>query len=341
LTGTIWLDPRTRELRVIEYRFTNVPAEWRPDRLGGSIEVHRFEPGFWVTRFWHQRTPLLRRAGGGASGGSGGSGGSGRERLLGFAERAVEVTAVVPAVDTTDRVATAVILAQREAETRARVASVAGIVVDSLGSPVADAEVGLLGTAIAATSDRTGRFTLAGLPTGTQVLRVRKIGYLVKYFAIQLAGGQAWDGRITIARAPQVLGEILVVGKYGKPARYANTTKYDDFYRRRAARQGRYLTREEIDASQARQISDLLARMPGIRIRAARPAEGQPVEFSTCPGMGVRVWIDGQKVSGPVEMVLPLINPWEVEVMEVYQGESQIPAEFRDGACAAIVMWTR
>jgi hypothetical protein len=30
-----------------------------------------------------------------------------------------------------------------------------------------------------------------------------------------------------------------------------------------------------------------------------------------------------------------------VEAIEIYQRESIIPAQFRDNACAAIVMWTR
>ncbi len=328
IEGTMWVDLARRELRVIEYRFTGLPREWRPDRAGGAIEVHRMEPGFWITRFWYQRMPVVATR-------------QGRQRLIGFRELGAEVVALLPTIDTTDRVAAAQAIAERAAETRARVARLEGVVVDTLGYPVEAAEVDVMGTEHRSTTDREGRFAIDGIPPGQQLIRARKLGYRVQYFGIRLQAGQVAEGRIGLVREPQVLGEIVVTGRYGKPARYANTAKYDDFYRRRATASGRFLTREDIDKSAAGRISELLRAIPGVRVSFATPGMAEEVSFLNCAPSSVSVWIDGQRLTGLVGEILPLIAPLDIEALEVYQRQSIIPPQFRDNACAAIVMWTR
>jgi hypothetical protein len=327
MMGTFWIDPTTRELTVIDYTFANLPKEWRADRLGGSIEVHRFEPGFWITRFWHQRTPNVT---------FGKAGGGGKVRSI--RERGGEVTGLV-VVDTTDRVATAIAIQQQLQAGRARIAKMAGTVVDTLGYPVADAEVSILGTNYQAATSSTGQFVLDGLPLGLQIARVRKIGYRVQFTPVRFAAGEVWAGKIRVKKLAQVLGEIVVVGKYGKPPQYANTAKYDEFYRRRAAHVGRYLTREDIDNRRAVRISELLTGIPGVRIGFDRPG-GDEIEIVGCQGQP-SIWIDGQRMSGTTQELLRVITPTDVEAMEIYTRESQMPAEYREGTCAAIVMWTR
>jgi len=326
VSGTMWIDPLSRELKVIDYRFTGTPSDWRPDRFGGSLEFHRAEEGFWVTRFWYQRTPVIDSA---------------RGRLKHYREIGAEVVGVTPTVDTTDRVATVQAIIQQETAIRMRVARIAGQVVDTLGYPVPDVEVLIMGTEFQTTTGRDGRFAMDGLPLGLQIARARKVGYKVQYFTIRLAGGQQWEGKIGIRRLPQFLGEILVVGKYGKPPEYAGTSKYDEFYRRRSKRVGKFLTRTEIDKLASGRIADLLRGIPGVRSSFVAPGQPEDVSFLNCPSFNVSVWIDGQKMTGAVGEVLPLITPSDVEAIEVYQRQSLIPPEYRDNSCGAIVMWTR
>ncbi|MFN0182159.1 MAG: carboxypeptidase regulatory-like domain-containing protein [Gemmatimonadales bacterium] len=328
LTGTFWIDRSSRELKVIDYAFTPIDKSWRPERTGGSIEIHRMDPGFWVARFWYQRVPNLIRNR------------NGRERVETFREHGAEVVSATVVVDTTDRVAAARAFVQQQEEVRRRFASMEGLVVDSQGYAVPEVEVAMLGTEFQTTTDTTGRFVLRGLPLGLQVMRARKVGYKVQYFSARLVAGEEWTGKVLVARLPQILSEIVVVGKWGKPAKYANTGKYDAFYRRRAARSGRYLTREEIEKRPATRLSQLLAGMPGLRVGFDRPG-GDEIEFATCPSNGVSMWVDGQRLSGTVGELLKVITASDIEAMEVYSRDSQIPAEFRDSACAAIVMWTR
>ena len=324
IEGTMWIDPASRELKVVDYGFAGVSPSWHPDRFGGSLEFHRSEIGFWITRFWYQRVPRLDAA-----------------RLRGYSEDGAEVMGITATIDTTDRIAVTRAIIKQEMEVRRRVAKLTGTVVDTLGYPVGDAEVSILGTEYQASSTRNGTFAIDGLPVGMQIVRVRKVGYKVQYFSIRLAGGQEWDGKVAIRKLPQSLGEVTVVGKYGKPPQYANTSKYDDFYRRRSKRVGRFLNREEIDQRAAGKIAELLQSMPGVRIGFTAPLQSEEISFLNCTASGVGVWIDGQKMTGDVGEILPLITPSDIEAIEVYQRQILVPPEYRDNSCAAIVMWTR
>lgn len=324
IEGTMWIDPVSRELKTIDYHFTGVSADWHPERFGGSLEIHRSEIGFWVTRFWYQRIPRVEAG-----------------KLRGYHEDGAEVVAVTATIDTTDRIAVAQAIVKQENEVRRRVAKLAGTVVDTLGYPVGEAEVTILGTDRTTNSSRDGSFGIDGLPPGMQIVRVRKVGYKAQYFSIRLSGGQEWDGKVAIKKLPQVLGEVVVVGKYGKPPKYANTAKYDDFYRRRASKVGRFLTREEIDQRAAGKISELLRSMTGVRIGFTAPQQSEEISFLNCASVNVGVWIDGQKMTGNVGEILPLITPSDIETIEVYQRQVLVPPEYRDNSCAAIVMWTR
>ncbi|MEO8452462.1 MAG: carboxypeptidase regulatory-like domain-containing protein, partial [Gemmatimonadota bacterium] len=325
ITGTMWLDPRNREPVAIDYRYPGLPSGWRPDRLGGTIELKWLNPGFWVTRFWYHRTPRL----------------AAKEKLTGFREEGAEVTSVAPVVDPTDRAAAAAVVARQQQEVRKNFARISGRVTDTLGYIVPQAEVSILGLKIEDTTDAKGRFNLEGVPTGVQMVRVRKVGYKPVYFGIRLAANQEWEGKIGIPRLPPNMPDIYVEGKFGKPGRYAATRKYDDFYRRRAAHSGRFLTREDIDKSNAGHTQDLLRSIPGVHISFGTPGVSEEVSFTGCPASNVSVWVDGSKLTGLVQELLPLITPLDIEAVEVYPRQSLVPAEFRDNSCAALVFWTR
>jgi hypothetical protein len=39
--------------------------------------------------------------------------------------------------------------------------------------------------------------------------------------------------------------------------------------------------------------------------------------------------------------MLDRINPGDIEMMEIYRGPGELPAEYNDGNCGAIAIWTR
>ena len=52
-------------------------------------------------------------------------------------------------------------------------------------------------------------------------------------------------------------------------------------------------------------------------------------------------YADRRSLRGIVGEMLDRINPAQIELIEVYRGVSDLPGEFHDDNCAAIVIWTK
>ena len=61
ITGTLWLDRATAELRLLEFRYTNLPPESDLPVIGGFVEFARLATGQWVVARWAIRTPHMAR----------------------------------------------------------------------------------------------------------------------------------------------------------------------------------------------------------------------------------------------------------------------------------------
>jgi hypothetical protein len=238
----------------------------------------------------------------------------------------------------------AVPLAAATAQTGAAPGRLRGQVADSLGFPIPGASVLVLGTSLTATTDSDGLFRFNRLPPKGYSILVRAIGWKPIVFELTVKTGEEWIGRIGLEPAAPRLPDLSITARPDKPAKYANTTRFDDFYRRRKYGLGHYLTRDQVDAaisSGAGSVGNLMERMniPGVRFNNG------DYSFERCKkGQGkVGVWIDGAKVPGSGYMpdIGTLINVRDIEAIEVYRGVAQIPGEFLDGSCAAIVVWTK
>ena len=60
ITGTLWVDRRTSELRQLEFKYVHLPDEVVSDDAGGRIEFLRLPSGVWIVRDWVIRMPLAR-----------------------------------------------------------------------------------------------------------------------------------------------------------------------------------------------------------------------------------------------------------------------------------------
>lgn len=174
------------------------------------------------------------------------------------------------------------------------------------------------------------------------------------------------DVQITLERGVYELPEVVVKARELKPVEYAWTTRYDDFFRRRHVGLGHYILRDEIQRKGAGRTPSLLAGVRGVTLRYRHPGiSGTDVRFMGCER--VSVWIDGQKQRYPdlpvtrihqtrpgglvnfradtVSMItgeyLQRVIPSQIEMMEIYSGPAEMPAEFLDDSCAAIAIWTK
>ena len=106
---------------------------------------------------------------------------------------------------------------------------ISGIVVDPLRRPVQGAEIRIPKTGLTTLSLANGAFRLAASTGDPVLLLVRRPGYKAQLLSIRAP----WTGTVQLSAGAFELPEVQVTARYAKPAEYAGTTKYDDFFQRR------------------------------------------------------------------------------------------------------------
>lgn len=238
-----------------------------------------------------------------------------------------------------------------------------GTVVDAQANPIEGVEVRLVGDTVRRFTSATGTFRLLAPGSKELLLQFRRPGYNAQL--LTLTG--AWDGTVQMVPGAFELPPIQVNAANAKPIAYASTTKYDDFFRRRHQGIGQFITREEIDRRNALHTPEILEGHAGIRIDV-QTGRGTSVAFARCNEYPpkINVYVDGHKLipnGGPISYgtadprarimrrdpevtgitgeMLGRVDPRSIELIEVFRGASELPPEFNDGNCGAIVIWTR
>lgn len=247
---------------------------------------------------------------------------------------------------------------------------ITGVVTGTVGDVVDGAEIRLVGTTHSASSDAKGWFAIRGVPKGVYVVEVRRIGFRAQRLGASIDEAEVKEVRIILERGTYELPELTVTVRRLKPIEYGWTTRYDDFFRRKQVGLGAYIMRDQIDRRGAGRTPSLLAGVRGVRLKYRHlGVSGTDVEITGCSQ--VSVWIDGHKqryadvprpgaLNGPTRRVgglqhpvkldnsgavtashLERVLPSQIEMIEVYRGPAEMPAEFLDDSCAAIAVWTR
>lgn len=255
---------------------------------------------------------------------------------------------------------------------------ISGSVVDPLSHPIEGAEVRVTGTASNAFSNAAGQFRLETTATPPILLLIRRPGYDAQVIRIETS----WNGTVLLRPGSFQLPELQVTARYAKPAEYAGTTKYDDFFRDRRLGLGEFIDRSEIDRRSASSTAQILEGRAGIKvsIHPTGTPQGTVVSFARCNEYPPRinVYVDGRKLIPEIEPqlvaregtssfndprtttaesdrtiemryrlramvgeLLGRVNPRDIEMMAIYRGPGELPAEFNDGNCGAIAIWTR
>lgn len=159
IAGTMWLDARTFELRLVEFHYVNVPD--LPDDAIADGEVHfeKLTNGAWVVRRWFVRLPHGSRSSTPVTVSGGTPNVFVRRVGYNLREEGGHVTAQA--------------MVTREAR-----AGLVGTVTDSAGRPLTGAVVVLSGTPYKAIVDATGAYRLDGIVPGTFNVIVEHPHYL-------------------------------------------------------------------------------------------------------------------------------------------------------------------
>jgi hypothetical protein len=188
----------------------------------------------------------------------------------------------------------------------------------------------VLGTRGTAVSDPRGRFALGDLPSGTQVLEVRRIGYLLAQQPVELRSGRSVTQDVRLRRIV-TLDSVLVL---------ARRSRYREFEeRRKRGGFGTFLTEEDIERRHPFESSDLFRMIPGFRVSGY----GLDAQVQSSRGVGsilmgpckVNIVLDGM-----ANQDINLIHPSSIGAMEVYRVGQPAPVQY-DSRCGLIVIWTK
>ena len=214
--------------------------------------------------------------------------------------------------------------------------------------PLPQARISVVGTTLATVADTDGTFRIAALPVGARTVEVRLLGYATASLPVLIESSRDADLQVILSATPILLETVRV------SADTMILPEMRGFVQRKGRGNGTFLTRDEIDPMDARVFTDVLRRVPGMKLD---PREGPfgpsyAVQSTRTEGLNggrgcpVLFYVNG--IPFPVSNDLEInhyVAPNEVAAVEIYTGASQIPAQYNSSTmnahCGVIVIWTR
>jgi hypothetical protein len=221
--------------------------------------------------------------------------------------------------------------------------SVRGTVVSLENQPVKGARVEAPMWGVAALTKDDGTFNLEGVPTGTQLIIVRHIGFEAERVTVNVTSRQPIEVRVTLGPSVSVLDPVLVTAR----ANYA--LDKNGFAARQRTGWGKYFTREQIQKRNPYNLTDILTDVPGIHVShgiGGATVQSERASYILGGGRGggcTRVWVDGFEwhvaEAGDIDT---FVSPRDVIGLEVYKPH-EAPMQYRgvDDNCIVLVLWTR
>jgi hypothetical protein len=183
-----------------------------------------------------------------------------------------------------------------------------------------------------AVTDNEGRFTITGLPSGTQVMLVRQLGYSVTEIPVELRPGKSVQHDVQLARAA-LLDSVHIIA--AKP-------RNEEFeFNRRNQTLGKFLTLSQIQLKNAKSTADLMAGLGGFEVRgtgsnAKVVIKGAAVAQPLC-NQGANIVINN--IEG---MSINDVAPIDIMGIEAYRDATSAPAKYIAKAeCGLVVIWLR
>ncbi|HTK46954.1 MAG TPA: carboxypeptidase-like regulatory domain-containing protein [Gemmatimonadaceae bacterium] len=212
-------------------------------------------------------------------------------------------------------------------------ARLTGTVRSPSGEPVAGAEVHVRDAQSTAFTDASGRYVLENLPTGTQVLLVRHLGYNIAEVPVELRGTRDASRDVQLARAVVLDTTRVIAERF--PLREFE-------YNRKTQLNGHFLTLADIQRLKPKTTSELIVGMGGYvmqgRGRNAKflmSAQDHPPGTVGCLGANVVIHgVEGQSLDD--------VQPNQIAGIELYRDAASAPLNYAGKAdCGLIVIWLR
>ena len=263
-----------------------------------------------------------------------GAGVARQDVLLSPAESAVEVLGTADSTSATARTVAA---------------SAVGVVMGAVfgtSAPLSRAQVQVRGDSVAVSTDSLGRYRLATVPLGTQVMEIRRVGYLPREVTVEVQPGRNTAPDLYLTPIA-TLDSIRVV---------AQRIRYREFETRaRAAGFGHFLRADDIAKKKPLLTSDLVRQLPGFRI--VRPSTSDlDVEVIESRGDLTSLHDPGKVcyanivIDGVPGQKINWIDPQSIGAMEIYAGPAGAPPQYQtstggpmqsQSGCGTILLWTK
>jgi Carboxypeptidase regulatory-like domain/TonB-dependent Receptor Plug Domain len=219
---------------------------------------------------------------------------------------------------------------------------VRGTVRTSVGTPLANASVRVLGSGASVRSSDTGAFTITDAVAGTQTVEARAIGFQPSRHAVRLSSTAPVELALTLSPRVVELDTVRVMAGREIP------WDVQGIERRWRTGLGKFLDGRTVRERTSMYTSDALRGMAGVQIRQVTRGYGQRIMLRGFMGGECRasLFLDGMQVdgSGMADMTVDeLIQPDLVAAIEVYPRANMVPAEYmtmRTG-CGVVALWTK
>jgi Carboxypeptidase regulatory-like domain len=213
-----------------------------------------------------------------------------------------------------------------------------GHVVDTLGMPVRDAQVSVEGAAAVTTTSASGDFSLNNLPSGTQALVVRRVGFGPSRTIVDLTAAAPVHVAARLERAVPRLNPVVV------SARTEALSRVGFEERQKHGTGGHFLGPEDLEKLQPQLVTSALRTLPGLRV-VPNGSGGYAVQSSRdAMGGCVSYWVDGapfqEMQPGDLDNAFPAS---QIAAIEAYQ-PTNVPAQFTSpgqSSCTTFVIWTQ
>jgi hypothetical protein len=216
-------------------------------------------------------------------------------------------------------------------------ARVVGKVLDKRGQPLRDARVMLQGGGTVALTKPNGEFVLDSLPSGTQALDIRKLGYAATEVPVELSSNTPASTTITMSDAVPVLETMRVEAAQDKALSDIG------YLQRKQSGMGRFYDGKQIN-HESISFSDVMRMDPGLRVQPTGDGRTYVITDTRSASNGcVNFYVDGTlwqpMTPGDIDSY---VQPAELVAVEVYHG-SETPPQYSppgQSGCATVVAWT-
>jgi len=229
--------------------------------------------------------------------------------------------------------------------------AILGAVTDTALTPIADADIEIVGTRIEVNSNANGRFLVTSLPAGLYIIVVRRVAFLPSVNVAEVRAGDTLRLAFLLAPSTTELAPVVVTER-------ASTARLREFEARRAQGVGEFFTQAEIERRNPVSITDMLRQSKTLNIS---PENDHGVFAKSRRNVAyacfVQVYLDGVPLAGtgpigpdgklPPPDLHSLPSPKELMGVEIYAGAATAPNWLPIGpsaahpGCGVIMLWTR